>query len=193
MPRAIHDADTAWCSAWEFVSSTLVYVGLHRNFQYNFSFHDQASRKGTAGMPFFGQRQGLISPWILFTLERVFRSTEGTSWITKSNDFSKETAIALELKILLNSPQANWSLLLKLLLMRNATVSTIIFRHLIKYLPSRDKFKAASDLAFLRQPRDRSKCDGFLCGKECDNEDDAKGMDDGQFDTIGFILLHIVT
>lgn len=130
-------------------------------------------------MQLFAQRQGLISPWILFALEKVFRSTEGSSWITKSNDFSKHTALALELKILLNSPQANWSLLLKLLLMRNATLSTIIFGHLVKYLPLRDSFKAASDLPFLCQPKDRSKCDGFLCGKECDNTSDNIQTEDG--------------
>lgn len=138
----------------------------------------QVARKGVSGMQMFAQRQGLISPWILFTLERVFRSTDGTSWITKSNDFSKQTAIALELKILLNSPQANWSLLLKLLLMRNSTLSSIIFGHLIKYLPSRDSFKAASDLTFLRQPKDRSKCEGFICGKECDNIEDSGRLEE---------------
>jgi hypothetical protein len=127
----------------------------------------------------FAPRTGLISPWILFALPRVFRSTEGCNWITKLADFSQNTAIALELKILLNSSQANWSLLLKLLLMRNATLSTIIFNHLIKHLPLCDAFKSALELPFLCQHKNRMKCDGFLCGKDCDNVGDDIQKEDG--------------
>lgn len=55
----------------------------------------------------------------------------------------------------------------------------MIFGHLIKYLPLSDCFKAALDQPFLNQNDNRSKCDGFLCGKECNSSSDNIQMEEG--------------
>lgn len=146
----------------------------------------KAARKGISGLQLFAPHVGLIPPWILFALPNVFRSTESSSWMSKLSDFSKHTVIALELKILLNSPQANWPLLIKLLLMRDSTLSTIIFGHLIKFIPLNDGFKAALELPFLSKSRNQSKCDGFICGKDCDGSNDDVQLENGWF------IIHIV-
>lgn len=121
-------------------------------------------------MNFFSSRQGLPSAWMIFTLPKLFPTNEnGHCWATKCSEFNSNTAIALELKILLTSPQANWSLLLKLLLMRDAQLSTIILQHLIKEIPTSDCFISALEQPFINRDKYSLKCDGFLCGKECSN------------------------
>lgn len=124
-------------------------------------------QKGTANVSMFGSRLGLPSPWIIFALPKYFPVSQSGHWASRCSDFSTNTAIALELKILLNSPQANWSLLLKILLMRDATLSSIIMNHLIQNIPTSDCFISSLDQPFMKQTKHTSKCDGFLCGKEC--------------------------
>lgn len=128
-------------------------------------------QKGTSNVGMFGSRLGIPSPWICFTLSRYFPIGQngGNShcWASRCSDFSTNTAIALELKILLNSPQPNWSLLLRILLMRDATLSSIIMSHLIQNIPTNDCFISSLDQPFMKQRRHVVKCDGFLCGKEC--------------------------
>lgn len=124
-------------------------------------------QKGANSVSLFGSRISLPSPWIIFALPKCFPINQSGHWATRCSDFSANTAIALELKILLNSPQANWSLLLKILLMRDANLSSIILHHLLKNIPTSDCFIASLDQPFMNRKKVTSKCSGFLCGKEC--------------------------
>lgn len=124
-------------------------------------------RKGPSAVNIFNSGHGLPSPWIIFALPKLFPLTQNGQWATKCSDFGPTTAIALELKVLLNSPQANWSHLLKILLMRDSLVSSIIHHHLMKNIPTTDCFYPSLDQPFMNQKKFSSKCDGFLCGKEC--------------------------
>jgi hypothetical protein len=56
---------------------------------------------------------------------------------------------------------------IKVLLMRDAQLSSIIFHHLMKYLPCSDEFVTSYIQPCMNQEGLRTKCDGFLCGKEC--------------------------
>lgn len=126
-------------------------------------------RKGPSPIKIFQQRDGSSSPWIQFALPTIFASDEKNQWANKSSEFGHKAAVAFELKILLNSPQANWSLLLKILLMRNAHLSAIIFNHLVQHLPTSDRFKPTLSQPFNRQETRADKCTRFLCGKECNS------------------------
>lgn len=127
----------------------------------------QALKDGPSALKIFQQARGNPYPWISFAMPSVFGTNEINKYAKRSSDFEKYTAVALELKILLNSPQANWPLVLKLLLTRDAALSSIIFKHLIQFLPTTDCFKPALSQLFMRQNKDIQKCNGFLCGKEC--------------------------
>lgn len=124
-------------------------------------------RKGPSAVNIFNSGHGLPSPWILFALPKLFPLTQNSQWAAKCSDFGPNTAIALELKVLLNSPQANWAHLLKILLMRDSLISSIIHHHLMKNIPTSDCFYPSLDQPFMNQKKLASKCDGFLCGKEC--------------------------
>lgn len=126
-------------------------------------------RKGPSSLQIFRPRDGSSSPWIQFALPTILTSDEKNRWANKSSEFGQKAAIAFELKVLLNSPQANWSLLLKTLLMRNAHLSSIIFNHLVEHLPTSDCFKAALSQPFNQQEAKAEKCERFLCGKECNS------------------------
>lgn len=124
-------------------------------------------QKGTAAVEMFNSRQGLPSPWIVFALPKLFPSGQSGQWANSTLDFGANTAVALELKILLNSPQANWALLLKILLMRDAVLTCKIFQQLLGNIPTDDCFVSALDQPFMARARNVSKCNGFMCGKEC--------------------------
>ncbi|XP_055373568.1 uncharacterized protein LOC129606945 [Condylostylus longicornis] len=125
-------------------------------------------RKGTRSMDLFSSRQGLPSGWIVFTLPRLFPVHQAAAgqWVSRSLDLPTSTCIALELKVLLAAPQPNWSHLLKVLLMRDATITTIVIHHLMKNLPTSDNFHSALEQGFFNQNLDR-KCEAFLCAGEC--------------------------
>lgn len=136
-------------------------------------------RKGPSFINIFQQRDGSSSPWIQFALPTIFASDEKNQWANKSSEFGQKAAIAFELKILLNSPQANWSLLLKILLMRNAHLSSIVCNHLVQHLPTSDRFKPALSQTFTQQETKAVKCDRFLCGRECNSVAEWICGDDG--------------
>lgn len=124
-------------------------------------------KKGTESVGIFTARKGYPSPWIIFTLPKMFPPNLNGHWATKVSEFGIFAALTIELKVLLASPQANWPLLIKVLLMRDAHLSSIIFHHLMKYLPACDEFVDSSIQPCMNQEGLRTKCEGFLCGKEC--------------------------
>ncbi|KAJ6641087.1 hypothetical protein Bhyg_06022 [Pseudolycoriella hygida] len=139
-------------------------------------------RKGPSSVNMFNSGHGLPSPWITFSLPKLFPPNQNGQWATKCSDFASNTAIALELKVLLNSPQANWAHLLKILLMRDSLVSSIIHHHLMRNIPTSDCFYPSLDQPFMNQKKFSSKCEGFLCGKECNKIAD---WISGEIDPVG--------
>lgn len=97
----------------------------------------------------------------------IFKHNDRNKNATALPEFTKNAAIALDLKILLNSPQPNWALLAKLLLTRNAYLSTLIFEHLNNNLPTSDCYKAALEQPFSKLDVNAEKCKRFLCGRDC--------------------------
>lgn len=124
-------------------------------------------RKGKSSVVMFKSRQGLPSPWIIFALPKLFPSTQNGNWATRCSEFGVNTAIALELKVLVGAPQANWSILQKVLLMRDAYLSSIIFHHLMNNLPTSDNFVESLKQPLMDRTNFAKKCKGFLCGLEC--------------------------
>lgn len=93
------------------------------------------------------------------------------------SEFSKNAAIALELKILLKSPNPDWPLLIKLLLMRSSFLSSLIFSHLLNNLPTSDCYKPALDQPFAKH--NAEKCKRFLCGRDCHTVAEWANIDNG--------------
>lgn len=124
-------------------------------------------KKGTQSVGMFTPRKGNPSPWLIFSWPQMFPSNQNGHLATKVSEFGTFAALTIELKVLLASPQANWPLLIKVLLMRDAHLSQIIFHHLMKYLPGCDEFVDSHMQPCMNQEGLRTKCDGFLCGKEC--------------------------
>ncbi|XP_049544819.1 uncharacterized protein KIAA0825 homolog [Anopheles darlingi] len=128
------------------------------------------AKKGVhGGIAMFNQRQGLIVPWTIFVMPRLFPANQNAHWAARCSELPTSTAISLELKVLLSAPQANWWLLLKVLLMREAHLSSIIFHHLIRNLPSGDNFIPSSKQPSVSRDCLSKKCEGFLCGLECND------------------------
>ncbi|XP_035792952.1 uncharacterized protein LOC118467058 [Anopheles albimanus] len=128
------------------------------------------AKKGVhGGIAMFNQRQGLIVPWTIFVMPRLFPVNQNAHWAARCSELPTSTAISLELKVLLSAPQANWWLLLKVLLMREAHLSSIIFHHLIRNLPSGDNFIPSSKQPSVSRDCLSKKCEGFLCGLECND------------------------
>lgn len=139
----------------------------------------QALRKGPGSVNIFKTRDGLSSAWIQFAMPTIYSNNDTNKLAQKLSEFTKNTAIALELKILLNSPQPSWPLLLKILLMRNSYLSALIFSHLINNLPTSDCYKPALDQPFVKQEVNPEKCKRFLCSKECNSVAEWACVDEG--------------
>uniref|UniRef100_A0A182JX97 Uncharacterized protein n=1 Tax=Anopheles christyi TaxID=43041 RepID=A0A182JX97_9DIPT len=130
----------------------------------------KVAKKGVqGGIAMFGQRQGLIVPWTIFTMPRLFPPNLNAHWAARCSELPTSTALTLELKVLLAAPQANWWLLLKALLMREAHLSSLIFHHLIRNLPSCDNFIPSARQPSVNRDCLSKKCEGFLCGLECND------------------------
>lgn len=138
-------------------------------------------RKGPAALGIFQQRAKTALPWIQFTMPKIFDVSASNQGASHINKLANNAAIALELKVLLNSSQANWSLLLNILLMRNGFLLSTIFEHLIKHLPARDCFKPALAQSFQVQERKcETKCGKFLCSKDCGGMDRWMDSEEGE-------------
>lgn len=115
----------------------------------------------------FRQNEALVSPWIKFAYPKLFpRESKVQERI--SSDLMTNSAICVDFLVLINAPQADWPLLIKCLLMRDAKLSKIILKLLLDNLPTDDNFIEA-----LHQPMNseklKKKCTGFMCGLECTN------------------------
>ncbi|KAI4457536.1 hypothetical protein MML48_7g00003443 [Holotrichia oblita] len=110
-------------------------------------------RKGFENCELSKSRGNTLSPWIIFSLQNIFKETPKN--VTKLTDLPDNTAIALEFLVLLNQPQPNWALLLKVCCMRNFNVLLAVLREsLSKFNGNRNWVGAKTDSV---------KCEGFLC------------------------------
>ncbi|XP_017126773.1 uncharacterized protein LOC108145722 isoform X1 [Drosophila elegans] len=139
-------------------------------------------RKGLDNMEMFSSRHGLPSAWIIFALPRYFPKEQSCQWVTEFSDLSTNTAISLDLRVLLAFPEADWSYLLKILLMRDAYLTGIIMRHLMQHLPSSENFKNVAKISFTSAEGAPQKCEAFLCRGECFNVTDSIA---GDVDPVG--------
>lgn len=139
----------------------------------------QILRKQSSSTNLFKSRCGTSSPWIQFAMPMIFENNNLNKNAQSLSEFTKNAAIALDLKILLNSPQPNWPLLLKLLLMRNSYLSSLIFSHLINHLPNSDCYIAALEQPFAKYDVDADKCKRFLCGRDCHTVAEWANLDNG--------------
>lgn len=130
-------------------------------------------------MEMFSSRLGLPSAWLIFALPHLQSKVSASHWVTDFADLTVPVAIGLELKVLLSLPDADWSFLLKVLLMRNAHLTALILHHLIKRLPAADRFPDVSKQSFLCSDEARQKCRGFLCRSECLNLSQAVAFETG--------------
>lgn len=64
-------------------------------------------------MDMFSSRHGLPSAWIIFALPRFFPKDQSCQWVTEFADLNTSSAVSLELKVLLASPEADWPFLVK--------------------------------------------------------------------------------
>lgn len=158
----------------------IVNIFKHLNNQYlDVLTINKILRKESSMNHLFKSRSGSSSPWIQFVMPTIFASENDNKNANNLFEFTKNAAIAFELKILLNSPQPDWALLLKILLMRNSYLCSLIFSHLINNLPSSDCFKPALDQPFARHEVDAEKCNRFLCGRDCHTVAEWANIDEG--------------
>lgn len=149
----------------------------------------QILRKESSSTNLFKSRLGSSSPWIQFAMPTIFENNNLNKLAQNLSEFTQNAAIALDLKILLNSPQPDWPLLLKLLLMRNSYLSSLIFSHLINHLPNSDCYKAALKQPFAKHDVDADKCKRFLCGRDCHTVAEWANLDNGNSN---FLLICIL-
>ncbi|EEZ98750.1 uncharacterized protein LOC658339 [Tribolium castaneum] len=81
-------------------------------------------RKGLETVDLFKSRNTGPASWITFSLPNIFKVQPKN--ITRMSDLPPDAAIALELTVLLAQPQPNWSLLLKVLGMKNCKLLKLI-------------------------------------------------------------------
>ncbi|XP_044259026.1 uncharacterized protein LOC123007679 [Tribolium madens] len=81
-------------------------------------------RKGIENVDLLKSRSTGPASWIIFSLPHIFKVQPKN--ITRMSDLPSESAIALELTVLLAQPQPNWSLLLKVLGMKNCKLLKLI-------------------------------------------------------------------
>lgn len=147
-------------------------------------FFTKILRKDSSVNGLFKSRTDSASPWIQFAMPMIFVHDNFNKNANNLFEFTKNAAIAVEIKILLNSPQPDWALLLKILLMRNSYLSSLIFSHLLNNLPTSDCFKPAFDQPFAKHDIDAEKCKRFLCSRDCHTVAEWANIDNGTFDYI---------
>ncbi|CAB3379611.1 Hypothetical predicted protein [Cloeon dipterum] len=108
-------------------------------------------RKGADVAPLFNARPLAPATWFVLVAPKLF---PGDPPRGDMNSLSDRNAVAVELSVLCAQPEANWPLLVKVLLMRNCVATTILLSHLLRTdLQHQDLTLASIE-----------SCGGFLCG-----------------------------
>ncbi|XP_013144953.1 PREDICTED: uncharacterized protein LOC106108347 [Papilio polytes] len=99
------------------------------------------------------------SPWYTFVSPNLFDDFENFN-INHTKDLPDKTAIALELLVLLAQPQPSWTLLVKVLMMRECRIARLLLCHGVRKMSTENGRWPANGLWYSHE---RNKCDGFLC------------------------------
>ncbi|KAJ9598073.1 hypothetical protein L9F63_026823 [Diploptera punctata] len=127
-------------------------------------------RRGVEGVAaFLPLNKSAAVPWVILTSPHLFPRSG-----ICIDDLLDGPAIALETSVLVSQPQALWSLLLKILTMRNYKVTVVILNQLMQQL-NQSSFQPVSGTNRKKSSEDKNKvvtfeqCDGFLCsgGGDC--------------------------
>ncbi|XP_013172114.1 PREDICTED: uncharacterized protein LOC106121150 isoform X1 [Papilio xuthus] len=99
-------------------------------------------------------------PWYTFVSPNLFDSLENFN-VKHTKDLPDKTAIALELLVLLAQPQPSWTLLVKVLMMRECRVARLLLHTGVRNMSVDNARWPANGLWY--DTDERKKCDGFLC------------------------------
>ncbi|KAL0832981.1 hypothetical protein ABMA28_001105 [Loxostege sticticalis] len=133
----------------------LVYRGAELHFIHQ-AFKDQEK-------PTVSSKDG-PHPWFTFVSPNLFgESFDDVSLNVKSTqDLPNNTAIGLELIVLLAQPQPSWALIVKVLMMRNCHLARSLLIRAIKHM-SVDNSRWPADGLWYSVDGKHRKCKGFLC------------------------------
>nr|CAD7265349.1 unnamed protein product [Timema shepardi] len=132
-------------------------------------------RRGTSGVEILSHRNLLSpAPWFVLTSPHLFSGPD--------NHLSDGAAVALELSVLAAQPQASWPLLLKVLMMRQCQVASLVMNHYMQQLANKESSTSTTTNSGILKPPCQEKgkappevlnetghCGGFLCsgGGDC--------------------------
>ncbi|CAH2105831.1 unnamed protein product [Euphydryas editha] len=100
-------------------------------------------------------------PWYTFVSPNLFDGINDKT-AKKTQDLSMKTAVVLELMVLLAQPQPSWASVVKVLMMRNCHISSILLIHAIRNM-SVDNSRWPADGLWYNMSGCKKKCEGFLC------------------------------
>ncbi|GBP66070.1 hypothetical protein EVAR_37532_1 [Eumeta japonica] len=101
-------------------------------------------------------------PWFTFVSPNLFDGSFDDILVKNTQEFSKKTAIGLELLVLLAQPQPSWSLLVKVLMMRKCHMLRMLLIYNIRHM-SKDNSKWPASGLWYSMHGKPGKCKGFLC------------------------------
>ncbi|KAI4500810.1 hypothetical protein M0802_004021 [Mischocyttarus mexicanus] len=135
----------------------------------------QAFRNGLENLEVLKPRRG-PSPWVLVCIPRLL----GTSDLdVHVKDLSEDKIVILELNILKNQPQPNWTQLMKVITMNDYVVAKLLLNMLVRKcigftseenLPttkdkSTNKIEKKMNKKENKSLKDKTNCGGFLCSE----------------------------
>ncbi|XP_045766028.1 uncharacterized protein LOC123867806 isoform X1 [Maniola jurtina] len=129
----------------------MVYRGAALHFLHQ-AFTEQEETKFLKDTPY---------PWFTFINPNLFDGS-GDKTAKTTQELSTKTALGLELMVLLAQPQPSWSLVVKVLMMRNCHLSRMLLMNAIRNM-SADNSRWPADGLWYNVEGFQQKCDGFLC------------------------------
>ncbi|XP_068631342.1 uncharacterized protein [Battus philenor] len=100
-------------------------------------------------------------PWFTFVSPNLFDRFDDFT-IKHTKDLQDKTAIGLELMVLLAQPQPSWTLLVKVIMMRDCRLARILLNHAICNM-SVDNGRWPAVGLWYNVDAHQEKCEGFLC------------------------------
>ncbi|XP_026484251.2 uncharacterized protein LOC113392179 [Vanessa tameamea] len=100
-------------------------------------------------------------PWFTFVSPTLFDGLGDKTGKT-TQDLSTKTALGLEFTVLLAQPQPSWALVVKVLMMRNCHLASILLIDAMRNM-SKDNSRWPADGLWYNVSGCQEKCQGFLC------------------------------
>ncbi|CAH2237941.1 jg4635 [Pararge aegeria aegeria] len=129
----------------------MVYRGSALHFLHQ-AFTEQEDTKFSKDTPY---------PWFTFINPNLFDCGDDKNAKT-TQELSTKTALCLELMVLLAQPQPSWSLVVKVLMMRNCHLLRMLLINAISNM-SKDNSRWPADGLWYNVEGCKQKCEGFLC------------------------------